>query len=97
MMALPWTTGFGRYGQRVFLISMFFKLGLASLITGAVLQALNLDALTLLGKAGVTPQAAQEMIQRGAMWALPNMALGALIIVPVWIVVYLLRPPGKRE
>jgi Family of unknown function (DUF6460) len=88
--------GFGRCG-RDFLISMFFKLGLASLITGAVLQALNLDALTLMGKAGVTPQAAQELIQRGALWALPNMALGALIIVPIWIVVYLLRPPGKRE
>jgi Family of unknown function (DUF6460) len=87
----------GWRGRRGFLISMFFKLGLASLITGAVLQALNLDALTLLGKAGVTPQAAQAIIQRGAMWALPNMALGALIIVPVWIVVYLLRPPGKRE
>jgi Family of unknown function (DUF6460) len=97
MMALRWPVGLGRSGQRAFLISMFFKLGLASLITGAVLQALNLDALTLLGKAGVTPQAAQEMIRQGAMWALPNMALGALIIVPVWIVVYLLRPPGKRE
>ena len=97
MTALFWRLGLGRLRQRVFLISMFFKLGLASLITGAVLQALNLDALTLLGKAGVTPEAAQQMIQRGAMWALPNMALGAMIIVPVWIVVYLLRPPGKRE
>ena len=97
MTALFWRLGLGRQGQRVFLISMFFKLGLASLITGAVLQALNLDAMTLMGKAGMTPQAAQELIQRGAMWALPNMALGALIIVPVWVVVYLLRPPGKRE
>jgi Family of unknown function (DUF6460) len=76
---------------------MFFKLGLASLITGAVLQALNLDALTLMGKAGVTPEAARELIRQGAMWALPNIALGALIIVPIWVVVYLLRPPGKRE
>lgn len=89
--------GLGPCGQRGFLISMFFKLGLASLITGAVLQALNLDAMTLLGKAGVTPEAAQHMIQRGAMWALPNIALGAMIIVPAWVVIYLLRPPGKRE
>jgi Family of unknown function (DUF6460) len=97
MIELRCRRGLGRSGQRVFLISMFFKLGLASLITGAVLQALNLDALTLMGKAGVTPQAARLLIQKGAMWALPNMALGALIIVPVWVVVYLLRPPGKRE
>jgi hypothetical protein len=96
MMALVWLLDLGGCG-RDFLVSMFFKLGLASLITGAVLQALNLDALTLMGKAGVTPEAAQELIRRGAMWALPNIALGALIIVPIWIVVYLLRPPGNRE
>ena len=76
---------------------MFFKLGLASLITGAVLQALNLDALTLLEKVGVTPQAALEMVQRGALWALPNIVLGSMIIVPAWVVIYLLRPPGKSE
>ncbi len=79
------------------LISMIFKLGLASLITGAVLQALDLDALTLLEKVGVTPQAALEMVQRGALWALPNMVLGSMIIVPAWVVIYLLRPPGKSE
>jgi hypothetical protein len=76
---------------------MFFKLGLASLITGAVLQALDLNALTLLEKVGVTPQAAMELVQRGAMWALPNIVLGSMIIVPAWIVIYLLRPPGERK
>jgi Family of unknown function (DUF6460) len=79
------------------LISMFLKLGLASLITGAVLQALDLNALTLLEKVGVTPQAAMELVQRGAMWALPNIVLGSMIIVPAWIVIYLLRPPGERK
>jgi Family of unknown function (DUF6460) len=77
------------------LISIFFKLGLASLITGAVLQALDLNALTLLEKVGVTPQAALQLAQRGAYWALPNIVLGSMIIVPAWIVIYLLRPPGK--
>ena len=86
------------YAGGVFaLISMFFKIGLASLITGAVLQALDLNALQLLTKVGVTPQAAAALIQRGAMWALPNIVLGSMIIVPVWIVIYLLRPPSGRE
>lgn len=76
---------------------MFLKLGLASLITGAVLQALDLNALTLLEKVGVTPQAALELAQRSMMWALPNMVLGSMIIVPAWVVIYLLRPPGERK
>jgi Family of unknown function (DUF6460) len=79
------------------LISIFLKLGLASLITGAVLQALDLNALTLLEKVGVTPQAAVDIAQRGVMWALPNIVLGSMIIVPAWIVIYLLRPPGERK
>jgi Family of unknown function (DUF6460) len=79
------------------LISMFLKLGLASLITGAVLQALDLNALALLEKVGMTPQAVLELAQRGAMWALPNMVLGSMIIIPAWIVIYLLRPPGERK
>jgi hypothetical protein len=79
------------------LISMFLKLGLASLITGAVLQALDLNALTLLEKVGVTPQAAMELAQRGVYWALPNIVLGSMIIVPAWVVIYLLRPPGERK
>jgi hypothetical protein len=79
------------------LISMFFKLGLASLITGAVLQALDLNALTLLEKVGVTPQAAIDLVQRSTMWALPNIVLGSMIIVPAWVVIYLLKPPGERK
>ena len=30
-------------------------------------------------------------------WALPNLMLGALVIVPVWFVVYLFRPPRPRS
>jgi hypothetical protein len=27
----------------------------------------------------------------------PNMALGSLIIVPVWFLAYILRPPGPSQ
>lgn len=79
------------------LISLILKIALASLITGAVLQALDLNALMLLTKIGLTPQSAYSAIMRGLNWALPNIVLGALIIVPAWVVIYLLRPPGKRD
>ena len=38
-----------------------------------------------------------ELAQRGIPWALPNPLLGSLIIVPVWFLFYLFRPPGTRS
>jgi len=30
-------------------------------------------------------------------WALPNLLLGMLVIVPMWLVAYIFRPPGTRS
>jgi hypothetical protein len=30
-------------------------------------------------------------------WAWPNLLLGALVIVPIWFVIYLFRPPGQSS
>ena len=30
-------------------------------------------------------------------WALPNLMLGALVIVPFWFVIFLFRPPRPRD
>ena len=38
-----------------------------------------------------------ELARQGLSWALPNLLLGSLIIVPVWLVVFLFRPPGTRS
>ena len=38
-----------------------------------------------------------EFAERGLSWALPNVLLGMLIILPMWLVAYLLRPPGARS
>ncbi len=35
-----------------------------------------------------------EMLQRGLEWALPNIILGSIVILPVWFVIYLIRPPS---
>jgi hypothetical protein len=37
-----------------------------------------------------------ELARQVVAWAMPNLTLGALIIVPVWLVVYLFRPPRPR-
>ena len=35
--------------------------------------------------------------RKGFDWAWPNVLLGALVIVPVWFVVFLFRPPGESK
>lgn len=70
-----------------------FKIVVVSLITGVVLSAFDIRAVDLVKSAGITPEAAIEMLQNGAAWAVPNVVLGSIVILPVWLVIYLLRPP----
>jgi len=74
-------------------ISTLVKIGIASLIAGMVLARLDLSADQVLLELGVTPQNVMSWMERGFQWALPNVILGSMVIVPVWLVVYLFRPP----
>lgn len=71
-----------------------FKIVTISLVTGLALSALDIQAADLLTKAGLTPEATMEMLQTGLEWALPNIILGSIVILPVWFVIYLIRPPS---
>ena len=75
------------------LFSTFVKIALASLIAGMLLTKLNLSAGQILLELGMTPEKVMAMLERGFKWAIPNVILGSMVIVPVWLVVYLFRPP----
>ena len=75
------------------LISTLVKIIIASLVTGAVLTQLDLSAEQILTEMGMTPDAVMAWLQDGVRWAVPNIVLGSMVIVPVWLVVYLFRPP----
>jgi len=75
------------------MISAVFKIAVVSLITGAALSAFDLSAADILERLGLTSETALDLARQGLEWALPNVVLGSIIIVPVWLVVYLLRPP----
>ena len=68
------------------LLATLVKVAVASLIVG-----------TILAHFGITPERLAEMARLGFAWALPNLLLGSLIIVPVWLVIFLFRPPGARS
>lgn len=75
------------------LVSGIFKIAVASLIAGAALSALDLTAADVLIDLGLTPERVLELLETGTRWVVPNLVLGSLVVVPIWFVVYLLRPP----
>ena len=83
----------GAQNQMFRLISTLIKIGIASLATGMVLQRLDLSADEVLVELGITPDTVMGVIERGVAWAIPNIILGSMVILPVWLVVYLFRPP----
>ncbi len=79
------------------LIRSLVKIAVASLIVGTILAHFGITADQLIRDTGLTPERLEDWARRGVAWALPNVLLGALVIVPVWFLIYLFRPPGRSE
>lgn len=75
-----------------FLLSIL-KLLIVSLIVGAGLTYLNISAADLLARIGMTPERVGELIVQGFRWAVPNVMLGSMVVLPVWVLMFLFRPP----
>jgi hypothetical protein len=73
------------------------KLTIASLIVGTVLTHLGVAPDKLMQEFGVSQERVMELARQGFTWALPNLLVGALVIMPVWFVIYLFRPPRTRS
>jgi hypothetical protein len=75
------------------LISTIVKIAVASLVIGVILSRLDLSAEDVLRELGLSPEVIMSWLEEGLRWALPKIILGSMVIVPVWLVVYLFRPP----
>ena len=73
------------------------KVLVASLIVGTILAHFGLTPDQLMGAAGLSTARLEELARAGLAWALPNLLLGSLVIVPVWFLLYLFRPPGESR
>ncbi len=74
-------------------LSTVFKIGLASLIVGVVLARFNMSAEQILLQVGMTPERVYQLGKQAVRWAVPNIVLGSIVVVPVWLVIYLFKPP----
>jgi putative exporter of polyketide antibiotics len=86
-----------RQGMLARLLATLVKVAVASLIVGTILAHFGITAEQVLKDFGITPERLAEMARQGFAWALPNLLLGSIIILPVWFVVFLFRPPGARS
>jgi len=73
------------------------KVLVASLIVGTILAHFGLTPDELMRAAGLSTARLEELARVALAWALPNLLLGALVIVPVWFLLYLFRPPGESR
>ena len=71
------------------------KVLLACLIVGPVLAHFGISTSQLIQSAGLSPERIEDLARDGISWALPNLLLGSLVIIPIWFVIFLLRPPGE--
>jgi hypothetical protein len=72
------------------------KVAVASLIVGTVLAHFGITTDQLIHEVGLSQDRIMELARQGVTWALPNLLLGSLVIVPVWFVIYLFRPPSSE-
>ncbi|MDR3375430.1 MAG: hypothetical protein P4L98_17025 [Ancalomicrobiaceae bacterium] len=78
-------------------IASLVKLTVASLGVGVLLSLVHITHADVLAHLGLTPDQFVELIMRGVNWAIPKIGLGAFIVVPIWIVINVLRPPRHGD
>jgi hypothetical protein len=73
------------------------KVIVASLIVGTILAHFGITTNELMKTTGLSSDRVAELARAGFAWAVPNLMLGAVVIVPVWFLLYLFRPPGESR
>lgn len=79
------------------LLRTLVKVAVASLVVGTILAHFGITAEQLMHEFGLSTERLEEYARQGFAWAWPNILLGSVVIVPVWFLVFLFRPPGKSS
>jgi hypothetical protein len=75
------------------MLSGLLKLALASLLAGSLLSFFGITPRAVLDSMGVTAEDLHNGIVSAFAWAAPRMLMGAVVILPIWLVTYLIIPP----
>ncbi|MEQ8266515.1 MAG: DUF6460 domain-containing protein [Parvibaculum sp.] len=78
-------------------LSTLLKFFIGAVAVGALLNAFDITAEQVLQDIGFTPESVIAFVREGIGWALPHFLLGAMVLIPIWLVIFLLKPPGFRR
>lgn len=77
-------------------LSVAFRLVLLCVLVGVILHALNFDPANIIDSMRRIAQAVWDMGFDAVRWVWRYFLLGAIIVVPIWLIVRFMRTPGSR-
>ncbi|MBL8658466.1 MAG: hypothetical protein JNM75_01785 [Rhodospirillales bacterium] len=79
------------------IISTALKVAIVCLIVGLILSAFGVDPWQLYPRVGALADDAVGAVVRFASWAWRYIVIGAVIVVPLWFALFLLRGGWRRR
>ena len=77
-------------------LSVIFRLALLSVLVGVILKVLGLDPFNILRSIEELIRFLWDMGFDALVWLWRYFLLGAVVVVPIWLIVRLLRAPAGR-
>jgi len=79
------------------ILATIVKLLVASFLVGIVLSFLDIDPLRLFQHFWETVSAVVDRVASFASWSVRYVVLGAIVVVPLWLIPTILRLIGRRR
>jgi hypothetical protein len=78
------------------ILATALKIAVVCLVVGLILSAFGVDPWSLYGRAGEFVDDAAAAVAGFVGWAWRYIVIGAVIVVPLWLLVFLLRGGWRR-
>jgi hypothetical protein len=76
--------------------SVLLRLVLLSILVGVILSAIGLDPFNILSSIERLVRAIWEMGWDAVSWVWRYFLLGAVLVIPIWLIVRLMKAPARR-
>jgi hypothetical protein len=77
-------------------LSVLLRLVLLSILVGVILSAIGLDPFNILASIERLVRAIWEMGWDAVSWVWRYFLLGAVLVIPIWLIVRLMKAPARR-
>jgi hypothetical protein len=90
---LPSCAGRAKVGPMIYnFLRTIVTLAVGSMIVGTIFAHFGMTPEVLLRELHLRPEPIDALLRHAFASVLPNIVLGAVVIIPVWCLAYLLRP-----